>query len=180
MPRKSSGKLKPPWRHVVAVLALPMIVTLVAPALILVLQARLGWQVAIPPILRWTLMALGAFLVLGGLGLMAWTISLFVRVGRGTLAPWDPPSRLVIVGPYGHVRNPMMTGVFAVLAGEAALFGSWGLLIWVVVFVVGNLGWVRYWEEPDLRRRFGQEYRTYQRHVPRWIPRFKPWRPHGE
>jgi protein-S-isoprenylcysteine O-methyltransferase Ste14 len=166
-----------PWRHLAAGLALPAVVTLVAPAIVLVLQSRLDWPADIPLIPRLILAALGGVLVLGGLALWAWTVSLFAKVGRGTLAPWDPPTRLVTAGPYGHVRNPMITGVFAVLLGEAALFGSWGLLAWLGIFMGANFFWIGYWEEPGLRRRFGPSYSSYQRHVPRWLPRLRPWRP---
>ncbi len=166
-----------PWRHVAAVLALPAVVTLVVPAAVLVLQSRLDWPAAVPLIPRLVLAALGGCFVLGGLALWAWTVSLFVRVGQGTLALWAPPTRLVTRGPYGLVRNPMITGVFAVLLGEAALFVSWGLLAWLAIFMTGNFFWIKYREEPDLERRFGPTYSAYKRHVPRWLPRLRPWRP---
>src|SRR5256885_3287265 len=56
--------------------------------------------------------------VLLGLFLLGWTVTLFIRIGRGTLAPWDPTRRLGVVGPYAHVRNPMISGVMALIAGE--------------------------------------------------------------
>jgi protein-S-isoprenylcysteine O-methyltransferase Ste14 len=164
-------------RRIAAAAALPVIVTLVVPAGTLVLQSRLGWRVSLSPIPGLVLGGLGVVLILAGLTLMAWTISLFRRLGRGTLAPWDPPTRLVIAGPYAHVRNPMISGVFAVLLGEALIFGSPLMAAWFVLFAGNNLVWVRLWEERDLTRRFGDEYRDYARHVPRWLPRLRPWRP---
>ena len=105
-----------------------------------------------------------------GLALIARTVALFVRVGRGTLAPWDPTSKLVVRGPYRYVRNPMITGVLAVLLGEAALFGSLALLAWSAVVFAVNAVYFVHVEEPGLRRRFGAEYEVYAASVPRWIP----------
>src|SRR5437879_1577441 len=73
---------------------------------------------------------LGLALIGAGLTLMVRTISLLATVGKGTLAPWDPTRRLVVRGPYRRVRNPMISGVMAVLLGEAALLGSPSLLLW--------------------------------------------------
>jgi protein-S-isoprenylcysteine O-methyltransferase Ste14 len=116
---------------------------------------------------------LGAGAIAAGLGLVAWTIALFVRIGRGTLAPWDPTSRLVVQGPYRHVRNPMITGVGAILAGEALFFRSWGIAIQLAVFAVVNAIYFPLVEEPGLRRRFGAEYEEYCERVPRWLPRVR-------
>ena len=82
--------------------------------------------------------AVGAPLVSLGLLLVASTVRLFVTVGRGTLAPWDQTTRLVVRGPYRHVRNPMITGVGTILAGEALLFRSWAIGICLAVFAVVN------------------------------------------
>jgi protein-S-isoprenylcysteine O-methyltransferase Ste14 len=101
----------------------------------------------------------------------AWTARLLARIGRGTLAPWDPTEQLVTAGPYGHMRNPMITAVLAVLLGEAALFRSTGVLIWAVTVFVVNQAFFLLYEEPALEDRFGEEYRAYKRAVPRWLPR---------
>jgi protein-S-isoprenylcysteine O-methyltransferase Ste14 len=110
-----------------------------------------------------------------GLMLMVATIRLFVTVGKGTLAPWEPTQRLVLRGVYRHVRNPMIAGVFFVLLGEAVLAASLPMLGWFAVFVVVNAVYIPLAEEPGLVRRFGDEYLPYQRNVPRWIPRVRPW-----
>jgi protein-S-isoprenylcysteine O-methyltransferase Ste14 len=115
----------------------------------------------------------GGALIACGLALFVWTVSLFARIGRGTLAPWDPTRRLVVAGPYRHVRNPMITAVVAVLMGEAVLFGSVAVAIWAAVFFVVNSLWFVLHEEPGLERRFGEEYREYRRAVPRWLPRLR-------
>ena len=90
-----------------------------------------------------------------GLCMIAWTVALFAGVGRGTLAPWDPPERLVVRGPYRYVRNPMITGVVSVLLGEAALFGSPAVLAWAGFVFALNAVYFPLIEEPDLRSRFG-------------------------
>jgi len=146
-------------RHLAAVLLLPGVVAGLVPIL-LVEDPSLG------PV--WPL---GAALLAAGLSLMAWTIALFATVGRGTLAPWDPTQRLVARGPYRRVRNPMISGVLAVLVGQAALFGSWPVLIWAGTVFLINDTYFRLIEEPGLRDRFGADYEAYMASTPRWIPR---------
>src|SRR6478735_7630031 len=102
------------WRHLRAVGLLPGVVAVVVPTLLLALSGvHVGcWSLlGIPPL------ALGLLLLVR-------TVALFVTVGRGTLAPWDPTTRLVVRGPYRYVRNPMISGVLFVLLGEALVFGS--------------------------------------------------------
>ena len=106
-----------------------------------------------------------------------WTVRLFARIGRGTLAPWDPTSELVVQGPYAHVRNPMITGVLAVLLGEALVLGSIAIAIWAAIFAVVNHVFFLAFEEPSVERRFGEAYRRYRQNVPRWVPRTTAWRP---
>ena len=110
-----------------------------------------------------------------GFGLLFWTISLFAKLGGGTLAPWAPTKRLVVSGPYRHVRNPMITGVLFILLGEALLFQSWPIAMWMILFFMINAIYFPLVEEKDLQRRFGREYVLYRQHVPRWIPQLRPW-----
>jgi protein-S-isoprenylcysteine O-methyltransferase Ste14 len=116
----------------------------------------------------------GGALLLAGLGLVAWTVKLFATEGRGTLAPWQPTAKLVVRGPYRHVRNPMITGVALILGGEALFFQSLALAILLAVFVGVNAIYFPLVEEPGLSRRFGAEYDDYRRRVPRWVPRLRP------
>ena len=148
-------------RQLAAVVLLPGTVCVLVPALLL----------SDAEIAPWPLALLGGALIALGLGVMAWTVSLFARVGRGTLAPWDPTSRLVVRGPYRHVRNPMISGVLAVLLGEAALFGSPALLAWALVVFAINAVYFPLIEEPGLRERFGADYEEYAARTPRWFPR---------
>jgi protein-S-isoprenylcysteine O-methyltransferase Ste14 len=96
-------------------------------------------------------------------------------VGEGTLAPWDPPQKLVVVGPYRYVRNPMHSGAFMAMYGEGLLFGSTPLLIFVTAVFVFHWTYIPLMEERWLTNTFGEEYRLYKRNVPRWIPRVTPW-----
>ena len=115
-------------------------------------------------------------LALTGFGLAAWTVRLFLSVGEGTPAPWAPPRKLVVRGPYCHVRNPMITAVLLMLAGEALLLGSWPVAGWMLAFFIINSIYFARVEEPGLERRFGEDYRCYRANVPRWIPRMRPWK----
>ena len=103
--------------------------------------------------------------------------ALFFRHGNGTAAPWDPPRKLVVRGPYCHVRNPMLSGVIALLFAESLILQSWPLAGWASVFAVSNMVYFPLVEEPGLRARFGDEYRVYCQHVPRWVPRIRSWKP---
>jgi protein-S-isoprenylcysteine O-methyltransferase Ste14 len=152
-------------RHLLAIGLLPGMATLLVPALLVSGDAVASWPVAL----------LGAALIALGLVLMVQTIALFATAGDGTLAPWDPTSRLVVRGPYRRVRNPMISGVVCVLLGEALLFTSTALLAWAALFLAINAIWFPLVEEPGLRQRFGADYEAYRAAVPRWLPRLRPW-----
>jgi len=168
------------WRHVRAVVLLPGNVTVVVPALIVMVSdgPSIGW--GLNGILAALAVLVGLTLIAAGLALWVWTLRLFVRIGQGTLAQWDPTRRLVTQGPYSRVRNPMITAVLAILVGEAALLGSPGVLIWCSAFFAIYWIYCVFYEEPGLERRFGEEYRAYRRSVPRWIPRRTPSTPPGQ
>lgn len=157
------------WRHLRAIGLLPFVVTVVVPGLVL-------WQSG-ADLAAWPLAFPGVVLTALGLVLVTWTVALSARVGRGTLAPWDPTSRLVVVGPYRHVRNPMISGVLAILLGEAALFASVTLLLWFAAVFAANAVYFPLVEEPGLQKRFGAEYDAYRANIPRWLPRVRPWEP---
>ena len=117
-------------------------------------------------------------LTVGGLLFVA-SLRRFVTQGRGTLAPWDPPRHLVVQGPYRYVRNPMISGVIFVLFGEALLLLSWPHATWALIFLGINTIYIPLIEEPGLAKRFGESYREYCRHVPRLVPRLRPWERRG-
>ena len=112
----------------------------------------------------------GLPIVILGAALALWCILTFVFVGRGTPAPFDPPRRLVVRGPYRYVRNPMYIGAGLALAGAALFYGSWPLVGYTALFLLITHLFVRLYEEPTLRRLFGAEYEVYSRRVKRWRP----------
>lgn len=158
-------------RHLLAILLLPVVAAIVVPQWILRSFQAVDSRWPVDSALGLVARSLGALLALVGVALVGWCIALFARVGEGTLAPWDPTSRLVAVGPYRYTRNPMITGVAATLAGQVLLTGSKWLTLWFLTFVVINHGYFILSEEPGLESRFGEAYRAYKREVPRWIPR---------
>jgi len=155
-------------RHLLAILALPANVLVTVPAAIL---WRTGASVPAPFAFSTDL---GVLSMVVGLSLMISTIRLFIRVGRGTLAPWSPTRQLVVRGPYRRVRNPMISGVLFVLIGEALIFRSPWLMAWWGGFFLANAFYLPRFEEPGLEQRFGEAYARYRREVPRWIPRIVP------
>ncbi len=161
------------WRWLRAVLLLPGVVLVGVPAALL-FGLGAGWPVE-PPSWTGPLPWLGLAAGLPGALFAVWSALLFGRHGEGTAAPWDPPTRLVVRGPYRHVRNPMISGVCALLLAEALLLGSGLLAGWFAVFTLGNASYLPLVEEPGLLRRFGEDYAAYRRAVPRWIPRLRPW-----
>ena len=164
------------WKHIRAIILLPGIVMIVIPATILWLSGADSfglWQSV--PASRVVLPVIGGICICLGLLLMVATIRLFVTVGKGTVAPWEPTQRLVVRGVYRHVRNPMIFGVILVLLGESVLTASLPLFCWFLVVVVVNAVYIPLSEEPGLIKRFGNEYLTYKRNVPRWVPRLRPW-----
>jgi protein-S-isoprenylcysteine O-methyltransferase Ste14 len=101
----------------------------------------------------------------------------FGRTGRGTPAPIAPPERLVVVGFYRYVRNPMYVGFFLGWTGLWIVFGhaSRGVLGIFLGAMASVALFVKFYEEPTLRKMFGADYEEYCRNVPRWIPRVHPW-----
>ena len=157
------------WRVARAILALPFVATVVIPAVILATGGGWAWELSDGA--RVATIAGGALLIAGGLALFATTVRLFATEGRGTLAPWDPPERLVVRGPYRYLRHPMITGVSLVRAGEALVFASSAIAIELAAFVAVNALYLPLVEEPALVRRFGPDYERYMDVVGRWLPR---------
>jgi protein-S-isoprenylcysteine O-methyltransferase Ste14 len=114
---------------------------------------------------------LAAILMAAGAGLMVWSVAGFARAGRGTPAPFDAPRHLVTGGPYRWCRNPMYVGAVVVLLGWLALVPTLALAAYTAGVIAGFAGFVRLFEEPRLRRRFGAEYEAYSERVGRLCPR---------
>ncbi|MGH3656087.1 MAG: methyltransferase family protein [Micromonosporaceae bacterium] len=173
------GRPGPPGlaRHLYAVIACPGKFALLIPAVLVTLFGFLSellrdWSPAtaeyltIAPAVRWWAIAVAA----AGIGLVVWTNVLFHR-NLGTLHPDDGPRRLVTTGPYGYLRNPMITGIIAFLVGAAGILGSPVLAGYVVAFSIAKTWYLRNSEEPQLTEAFGEEYLRYKEQVPYlWLP----------
>ena len=157
------------WAWIKAILLLPVMALIVLPAITLYLT-----HYHLQPIAPIRLI-LAILLFCTGGALALWTMYLFATKGHGTAAPWDPPKRLVIQGPYCYVRNPMITSILLLLLGEYVLLQSTALLIWLGIFLIVNMIYFPLVEEKSLEKRFGQDYILYKQNVPRWIPRLTPW-----
>jgi protein-S-isoprenylcysteine O-methyltransferase Ste14 len=137
-----------------------------------------GWRI------RWTggwmlpVVLLGAVGILGGVVVL---LDAFVRFARadGTPAPPMPTARLVVVGPYRYVRNPMYLAVLTIILGQSLLFGSWENLLYAGLVLVAVVAFVRGYEEPTLQTEYGEAFRDYRQNVRGWVPRMTPWNQGG-
>lgn len=112
----------------------------------------------------------GFVLVASGTAVLLHAFGRFVREGLGTPAPLAPTEHLVVGGLYRYVRNPMYLAVVATIAGQALILGQFGLLWYGAVVFAAVSMFVRGYEEPALRQRFGDEYVRYCEQVRRWRP----------
>jgi protein-S-isoprenylcysteine O-methyltransferase Ste14 len=131
-----------------------------------------GWDSADPPAV---LVVLGALLIAAGVAALLHAFARFVIEGLGTPAPVAPTERLVVGGLYRYVRNPMYVAVAATIVGQALLLGRPVLLVYAALFWALVAAFVRFYEEPTLTARYGEEYDAYRRAVPAWRPRLRPW-----
>lgn len=148
-------------RALLSFLALPGVFTGVVPQVLLVLDVwRFGYD----------LRPIGVVVLAVGAAVLLRCVRDFFVSGRGTLAPWDPPRHLVLVGLYRSVRNPMYLGVLMINAGQALIASSPVLAAYTVLIAMAFHTSVIVYEEPTLRRMFGAEFEAYVRTVPRWLP----------
>lgn len=150
-------------RAIVAVLTLPGVFAVAIPALLIPLDQ---WRDAPRPILGAALLALG----LAG---FAWCVRDFAVRGRGTLSPWDPPQRLVIVGLYRYVRNPMYVAILIFLSGWALSIGSPVVAGYAIALCIAFHLRVVISEEPTLAKKYPDDWAAYSATVPRWLPRWR-------
>jgi protein-S-isoprenylcysteine O-methyltransferase Ste14 len=165
--------------HLVSIVALPVTVIIILPILLLslfpyVLFCGVSYHAAM------FLLAAGIVLIGIGFILLYSTISAFIKKGGGTIAPWHPTKNFIVTGFYSHVRNPMLIGVFLILTGESIIVGSIPLIMWTLLFIIGNLLYVPLVEEQQLAERFGDKYLIYKKNVPMWIPRLSSWKPNSQ
>lgn len=145
------------WHAVSAFLILPGTVAFLVPWLLRPVAGRIRFA--------------GIPLLVAGSALLLWCIRDFYVAGRGSLAPWAPPTRLVVVGPYRLSRNPMYIAVLIVLWGWATMFAARTLWIYAAFVAVAFHLRVVFGEEPWLARTHGEEWATYRAQVPRWVGR---------
>jgi protein-S-isoprenylcysteine O-methyltransferase Ste14 len=139
----------------------PMIVAGIVPWLLT------RWEAHDQPLV---LKILGGLALASGAALVLETTARFALQGRGTPAPWAPPERFVERGSYRYVRSPMYLGVILLVVGQGLLLGREILYAWAVAAWVIFEASLLLWEEPGLRRRFGDDYEDYSRRVHRWLP----------
>ncbi|HLG56341.1 MAG TPA: alpha/beta fold hydrolase [Vicinamibacterales bacterium] len=146
------------FRALLSFLALPGIVAFVVPVLVAWPRVRAG-----------SFNAIALVLLIPGITLLIWCVRDFLVTGKGTLAPWDPPRRLVSAGPYRWSRNPMYVGVALILLGWSIAFGSWSLLLYALIVAIAFHLRVVLGEEPWLARTHGRAWTEYVARVPRWF-----------
>jgi protein-S-isoprenylcysteine O-methyltransferase Ste14 len=133
------------------------------------------WEMRVPFFDGAATRALGALLIVVAAPVLVSAFVRFVVEGVGTPAPVAPTERLVVGGLYRYVRNPMYLAVLAIIAGQALVLGQRPLVTYALVVCVFFAVFVKVYEEPTLRRRYGEQYDAYRRVVPGWIPRFRRW-----
>ena len=143
---------------------------LVIVALALYVDRLLGLDDIFPKKLN-IFLSLPVFLL--ALFLIGWSVQNFIT-SKGTPVPFNPPPQLVTAGPYAYTRNPMLTGVFALLFGLGIFFGSVSLIfIFTPLFIYLNYWELKTIEEPELVKRLGQAYVDYRKVTPMFLPTFK-------
>ena len=131
----------------------------------------LSWSGIVAPATTGAPQVAGIIVVTIGTAIALWCLLTFVFIGKGTPAPFDPPRKLVIRGPYRFVRNPMYIGAGMTIAGAALFYESLSISIYTCLFFLITHLFVVFYEEPTLRRTFGDEYEAYFCRVKRWIPK---------
>ena len=106
-----------------------------------------------------------------GEAIVLWCFWLFSFHGQGTPLPIDPPKKLVIIGLYKYVRNPIYLGVLLLLTGHVFWFGRANLILYLLTIFLAFHTFILFYEEPTLRKKFGASYEQYLKQVPRWLPR---------
>lgn len=117
---------------------------------------------------------IGTLAIGAGIGILILTVRSFLVVGRGTLAPWDPPRKLVAVGLYRWMRNPMYVAALSMMLGTAVCTGSWVVAAFAVICALILHLRVTLYEERILARHFPEDFAAYSAKVSRWLPRLPP------
>lgn len=150
-----------------AIIILPFNVIVIIPCLILYFSK---YHYVVPS--AWQIIT-GIIVFVFGLVFAVWTMVLFHKIGKGTLAPWAATKHLVVEGPFKYTRNPMITGVLAILLAESLILNNINIFYWMVLFFLINCIYFKVFEEKQLERNFGEEYIEYRKNVPMWFPKIK-------
>jgi protein-S-isoprenylcysteine O-methyltransferase Ste14 len=150
------------WRALVAFLVCPGTVALAIP---------LAWLVMTDDVI--VVRPAGVIPLVFGFVALLWCVRDFYVSGKGTLAPWQPPERLVVAGLYRYSRNPMYVAVSLMLLGWAIASGVTGLFFYAFALMAAFQVRVVFAEEPWLARRYGSEWERYCVRVPRWLWKFR-------
>ena len=134
------------------------------------------WHFSLPLLGFSGFRVIGILMIAAGLPVLLDSFARFAIQGLGTPAPVAPPQHLVVTGLYRYVRNPMYVAVTLLILGQGLLFGSVRLLQYGVAVWLAFFAFVLLYEEPVLRHKFGADYREFCAHVPRWLPRLRPWK----
>jgi protein-S-isoprenylcysteine O-methyltransferase Ste14 len=169
--------MKPSFKRVAISLVAPIVFAIGFPIAAVLTHDidSIPWLSGAP--MRFVASTIGFLLIAFGLVLSLKTIPLFLRLSEGTIMPWEPTNELIVEGVYRYIRNPMHTGVFAVMLGEGLVLRSIFILIFALFAIFSHFFYIPFSEERGLEKRFGEAYRVYKENVPRWIPRSTPWEP---
>jgi protein-S-isoprenylcysteine O-methyltransferase Ste14 len=147
------------WRALLAFVALPGIFAIAIPAMLAASELRSGGRFHVAGLLP----------LAAGFALLLWCVREFYVAGKGTLAPWAPPTRLVTSGPYRRSRNPMYVAVTSMLIGWALSFESKSIAWFAAIMILAFHLRVVFGEEPWLARTHGASWEEYKARVPRWL-----------
>lgn len=158
--------------HIISFL-LPFIICIAVPLMIILFEIHVVGDSLFN--LNKAILLLGIILLLISSICFVFIVKYYIYIGKGTIMPWNPSQKLIISGPYAHVRNPMILSVILILLGYSLVFDSMMVFVYCFVFFIVNNLYFSLFEEPNLIKRFGKDYCIYKKNVPRWIPRRKPW-----
>jgi protein-S-isoprenylcysteine O-methyltransferase Ste14 len=149
--------------HIISILTIPINFIVIMPLIILAIEDNFS-------VINNTLLIIIALLLIAlGTVLLIMTINLYLNIGEGTFAPWDPNTELIQVGLYSYSRNPMILSNLLTLVGLVILFESTYLLGYMGLFFITNHIYFIFIEEPGLQSRFGKDYESYKNEVSRWF-----------
>jgi protein-S-isoprenylcysteine O-methyltransferase Ste14 len=156
---------------------LPVVLGKIAAVLILLMALVVGptGMIRLNSVWNWPRWKIPACKVIGG-GLILcaaagwfYCLRIFSWIGKGTFFATEPPRRLVTSGLYRYSRNPFYVAHITFLFGWFLLSGCPTVLLYTGLAIALIHAVIIWWEEPGLRKRFGEDYERYTQTVPRWL-----------